>query len=572
MSAYRHIPASPPVRVALPVGTLTETPGHGVRVAMPHNARTRGVVRTILERLDGDAAEWFWVPTTVDEAGDELVLDYALETTESLAFSAALPRFLQAPAVHLPELVGLARYLAGCAHVLGRVGLSAMIAPACLRYAPAREGAWRLMVVPLVDVSLTDWAKASPEAWGWTPAAMLLGRPAPHEGAYAIGAALCTALAGDVFPPHLPASARFGRALRGWIGRPARLAAAVTAALPASFAEEAAALTALIAALIEPSPPPDFRDRIVQLSEQLAPHRTAVRWEYEGRLDVARGILERLAATTPKQHMPWDVLARLRGSSEEVDGALQAAIDALGTDDGAIRELAAVSRQLAHALPPARHRPMLERAISAIDQLGARLGDLGRLHFAHLEARYLDRFAEAMTRLAQPAVDPWDNVLREIVLARSHAARGEWAHVARLCKQARAATREMPNAGGQLGAYAVAYIDHLDGVAHCGAVRVYSDAGYLADAFERLVASLDAARRVCEPGDPLLDAGVDWLYTVAELARTLNVPGAAAIETGIIAYLGAYGLTRRTSEPHRRETPPIVWYDAGRLLALSGAP
>jgi hypothetical protein len=215
---------------------------------------------------------------------------------------------------------------------------------------------------------------------------------------------------------------------------------------------------------------------------------------------------------------------------------------------------------------------MIERAIAAVDQLGAGIGDLGRLHFAHLEARYLGRFAQAMARLAQPTVKPWDDVLRATVLARSHAALGEWAHVARLCKQARTATREMPNAGGQLGVYVVAYLDYLDGVAHCGAVRTYSDPGYLADAFERLVASLDATRRVCDPGDPLLDGGVDWLHTIAELAHALSVPGVAAIQTGIIAYLGAHGLTRRTSEPHRRETPPIVWYDAGRLLALSGAP
>jgi hypothetical protein len=177
-----------------------------------------------------------------------------------------------------------------------------------------------------------------------------------------------------------------------------------------------------------------------------------------------------------------------------------------------------------------------------------------------------------MARLASPAAEPWDNVVRETLLARIHAARGEWAHAARLCKQARSATRAMPGAGGGLGAYVVAYLDHLDGIAHCGAVRTYSDPGYLADAFDRLVASLDAARQICEPGDALIDGGVDWLHAVADLAHQLGVPHAAAIGSGVIAYLGAHGLTRRTSEPYRRETPPVAWYDAGRLLALSGAP
>src|SRR5262245_15805166 len=171
MDAYRHIAASVPAAVVLPVGTLTETPGRGVRISMPHTARTRGLVRTILERLDGAAAEWLWVPTVVDEAGDELVLDYELEASESQAFPAALPRFIKTPEVYLPELIGLARYLAAASHALDRVQVPSLIAPACLRYTPSREGAWRLMVVPLIDVSLADWAGAAPPAWEWTPAA-----------------------------------------------------------------------------------------------------------------------------------------------------------------------------------------------------------------------------------------------------------------------------------------------------------------------------------------------------------------------------------------------------------------
>ncbi|HEX7836203.1 MAG TPA: hypothetical protein VF469_02005, partial [Kofleriaceae bacterium] len=99
MDAYRHIASPPPVRIALPVGTMVETPRRSVRVTMPHNARTRQVVRTLLGRVDAAAAEWLWVPTAVDDAGDELVLDYEHGATESLAFADALPRFTQAPAI-----------------------------------------------------------------------------------------------------------------------------------------------------------------------------------------------------------------------------------------------------------------------------------------------------------------------------------------------------------------------------------------------------------------------------------------------------------------------------------------
>ncbi len=557
----------------LPVGELVETPDRRLRVTMAHNARTRGLVQSIVERLDGIAAEWFWIPTTVDEYEGDLVLEYSLAADQSMTFSEALPRMRARPAVYLPEIVEMARYLEACTRVLAQVEVTALIAPACLRYAPDRdEGAWRLMVVPLVDATLADWARAIPESWMWTPSRALLGRSAPNAGAYAVGAALCHALAGDLFPTGLPSGGRFRRTLGGPIGPGARLTGIVAKAVPDSFGDEGLALSALALALLEPTPPSDWQKLLAQLGEQLAPYRTAVRWEYEGKVDVARGILERFAASTPKEHVPWDVLSRLRGADQDYGGALEAAIDALGSGDEGIRDLAAVTRRIAHSRPPLESRPMIEKAIAAVDALGTRVGDLGRLHFAHIEARYLERWNEAQQRLAQPAKDPWDNVLRATLLARIHAARSEWAHVARICKEARTATVAMPGQGGNLGQYLVAYVDYLDGIAHYGAVTTYNDPGYLADAFSRMVACLGATASVCDPSDPLIEAGVHWLYWIGDLANRMNVPDAKAIRTGITAYLGAQGLGQRISEQQRRETPPLVWYDAGRLLALSGAP
>ena len=216
---------------------------------------------------------------------------------------------------------------------------------------------------------------------------------------------------------------------------------------------------------------------------------------------------------------------------------------------------------------------MIERALAAVDALGpARLGDLGRLHFAHIEARYLGRLSEAQARLALPAKEPWDNIVRATLLARIHAGKGEWAHAARLCKEARLATQAMPLSGGELGAYTIAFLDYLDGVAHHGAVRQYRDPGYLADAFSRLVGCLGATPRVCAPSDPLVDSCIHWLYKVGDLATELGVAEAQTLRTGIHAVLDAEGLSRRISEAQRRESPSLVWYDASRLLALSGAP
>ena len=558
--------------IALPLGEMTELSGGRVRVVMPLNARTRGLVQSIVERLDGVAAEWFWVPSHVDEGGTELILDYALEKEHHMSFATALPRFAAKPAVHLPELVELARYLEACTRLLERIQVTALVSPASLRYAPDRdEGAWRLMVIPLVDVGVAEWAHAGPEAWMWTPARALLGKSA-NGGAYEIGVMLCSALLGDMFPAHVAPSLRFKRALRGWLGNAKAIPKAVQDALPQSFSDEAAALAALAVALVEPNPPSDWQQQLQHIGEQLAPYRTSVRWEYEGKIENARGVLERFAASAPKQHVPWDVLSRLRGRDQDYGGALQAAIDAVGNDEDGVRELAAVTRRLAHSRPPEECRPMIEKAIAAVDALGTRLSDSGRLHFAHIEARFLGNVDGAMRRLHAPAKAPWDNVLRGVIIARCHAARSEWAHAARVCKEARTAVQAMEFAGGNLGAYAIAYLDFLDGVAHYGATSLYNDPGYLADAFSRITSSIDATGKVCDASDPLIEANVHWLYWIGDLANRLDVPEAKAIRTGISAFLGASGLGKRISEQQRREPPPLVWYDASRLLALSGAP
>jgi hypothetical protein len=541
---------------------MTPRPG-GVRVALAHNARTRAHVAAILDRLTGAAADYLAIPASIgDDGGDALALDYAVDGA-SLA-EAPEAGAHTSPAARLPALLELATYLAVCVRHLARIEVPALISPACLRRGAPGARPWRLLVVPLVDVGLADWAQAAPAAWRWTPADVLLGR-ATSPGAYAVGAALVEGLVGELFPAGTPPTAQLRRALRGWIGSRPRLTAALDAALPASFVDERAALAALCDELLAPQPPAGWEARLGELAAQLAPHRTAARWEYEGDLATARTILERMATTRPAEAVPWDVVARVRGLDHDLDGALAATLEAVSHDPDAVRELAAICRRIAHVRGDAA-RPLLERALAAVDRLGHRLGDAGRLHFAHLEARHLGRLAAAEARLAAPMAAPWDNVLRAIVLARIHAERRTWPHVARLCKEARAATVAMPQAGGGLGAYVVAFLDHLDGVAHHGASRQYRDEGYLGDAFAKLAAALDGARALGD--DDLAAASAGWLRNVAALATELGMSGAAMIGGGVDACLAGSGLTATAAA----EEGTIVWYDASRLLALSGAP
>ena len=43
---------------------------------------------------------------------------------------------------------------------------------------------------------------------------------------------------------------------------------------------------------------------------------------------------------------------------------------------------------------------------------------------------------------------------------------------------------------------------------HYGATSQYNDPGYLADAFSKITASLDATAKVCDASDPLIEANV----------------------------------------------------------------
>src|SRR5262249_39847218 len=127
-----------------------------------------------------------------------------------------------------------------------------------------------------------------------------------------------------------------------------------------------------------------WRARLDALATQLSPVRTALRWEYEGKLDLAGAIVERQAASAPPDAVSWDVLARLRGLGHDLDGALDAALAALDARvDGAVREVALVVRRLAADV--GRHRGAIERAVAAVDRQRVPLGDVGRLHFAHIE-------------------------------------------------------------------------------------------------------------------------------------------------------------------------------------------
>src|SRR5207253_7757796 len=96
---------------------------------------------------------------------------------------------------------------------------------------------WKSLAIPGADVSLADWARSDPAAWEWVAPETLLGIAGPAQR-HAIGAALHSAIAGDLFPPLLARHERFQRLLRGHVGLPPLLDSLIASSMPASFDEE----------------------------------------------------------------------------------------------------------------------------------------------------------------------------------------------------------------------------------------------------------------------------------------------------------------------------------------------
>lgn len=558
----------PDAAVRLPLGELREARDGSIRVALRVPPGERARVGAFFERLGSFAgrhgpAAALLAPSKVEQTEAGIELAYACAGTTG--FDGAAWR--AEAAARLPALLALARTVCGALLALLRAGWGWLpLSPRLVRL--AEGGAVRVIALPPLPVTLAEHAAADREAWVWAPPEALLGET-ETAATYAAGALLHAGLAGDPLPSHLPPGEQLARLLRGRSGDPAALAAALTAALPRALADEGAALALAVAQLLDPDRTQRAgEDALDACSKALPALRVAEAWEREGEPQRALAVLRVAEAHGRAGAGAAAAAVRMARSAGDLEQAILASARAIESGEvgsSAVPHHLALLEEAAAGGP--ERRELLLRGIALLDAAeGDAPSEMARVHLAHLEARHLGRADAARTRLRARFAGEWCRALGCALGARDHLETGQHARASRSLREGRALVEAAPGKGGRVGAYLLAYLDLLDGVANFGAAAALADPSFLRDAFGCMTRSIDAALAI-EAAD-LAAAGAAWL---AHLRDEAQRPGASSALTvlglGIDAYLAARALSPRGSE-----RPAVPWYDAELLFPAQVSP
>ncbi len=569
--------------VALPKGQLV-VDADGSLVAEVRASRTaRNDVRAWFDRLAPRRPKDVVAQTSVEFTGRGVLVRFERQVPEAVPLARAIEPWHTDVAVSIAPILELGRFVLEVALEMSRGGFAdALVAASTIRVVPGTPSQFRLVPLPSTGTSLADWARAEPETWLWVTRETALSA-AGLDPAYLMGAALHQAIAGPLVPEGLTNREKFSRLLRGRMGLPARLSAAVKAALPRTLLDDATELERLIVDCLESNPgsrptPDSARARLGALEEKLATERLIRYWGFENQpATVAR--LESLLPRPPAPPststgegrapaapvVPWDEQIPKLVERGDLAGALEAAWNDIEENGPArIRFYLAVVQRMAARVPG----PSTEVA-AAIDRLvGAYSGKLDEsdtLRLAHIRMRHLgeksDRFGTANRKFASR----WNDATAQLMLARRMLATGQaFNHVSRLCKEARALYQAMPERGGKAGQYATAYLELLDGIAHVGAVSLYKNDSFYNDAFEHFGRALELASR--GPDDALTQACLRWFGWLGQFAVSAPGPPLSLLATGVEAVLGAHGL--KLSSIAAAGVPEIPWYDEFQLFPV----
>ncbi len=560
----------------LPVGVLYTHEDGLVTVRLPPGRPERKKLRAWLDRLTAVNSRVMLLPRRFIERPFGIELEYPDESRKLSPVSAKLAEWGSDLPAALPQILSLGRFALTAAEELAEKGVQDVrVSPAFVRFLPGGIPTWRLLPAPVGEAVLADWARAEADAWLWSAPPALLGGRA-NDPVHALGAALHHALVGALFAETLSKREKFGRLLRSRIGIPARIEAAVRSSLPDRCGRDADALTALILVCLHPrdGKRPALavaRKRFEELEKKFSPEALAQLWESEKRPDVAARLLQLLRPPEPPKPVPlppgdcWSDTAKRLRDQGDLTGALEAAWNAVTTEGPAYCRLyLGIVQQLGARFP----RPLAELT-AAIERLtkafGPQLDESSFLHIVHLRTRYLGIPTTELGGVERPYESRWNEGVSLLLRASLQIREGKaYGQVSRLCKEGRMRFEATPEGGGATGAYARAYLNLIDGIAHIGYVSSNGNVEYYADALDCFMRCYDLASRV--DAEELVRASFRWFGWLARLTCSYPDPPLAQVYLGVKAILQSHGLL--AEEMSARGVPEIPAYDEARLFPL----
>jgi hypothetical protein len=559
--------------VHIAIGEMIFTTGGCLKIKLYKEYSKPGKIRTYLQNLKRLDNSRFLVPDAdqMEMQDGRLYISISPVPNQLIPFSIVVKSWQKNPQIRIPVFIELARFLVESSRELNQEGISTLpFSPLFLFYTSDSNNPWRILVLPFFDNGIGDWALADPLNWQWISANTVLAGEI-HNASYLCGCVLHYCLSGDLFPDLLNNQEKFERLLKGRTGRFSNLNRILWAALPATLAEERENFKQILTGLLESNSEihtdsEQPQKYLEELEAKFSANRLASRWEYEGKPDVALDLLLTYADYTVPGKVPWSMIARLKEQKGDREGGLDARINALKFDaNDAERDSIYYLHRLANVIDGASLKvtgeyAFFKEAFYKIESvLPGNIDEFHALQMAHLETRYLRENNSALKRLDKDFNDPWNQVMRLMIMSRILNFQKKYPSVSRLCKKGIQIINKLPDQGLNNGRCVLSYLQILDGIAHFGAVGQLGDTSYLIDAFSRFTGALDVA--VAIEAEDLINTSTQWLVFLEQYAVHFPHEICKTLKIGINAYLTAKKKAGFEIPANIEGIPSIPWYD-----------
>jgi hypothetical protein len=563
----------PGIKIRIPVGEMEYSDNESIRIKLDKHYSKPGQIKAHLQALKRLDSSRYLLPNLQEIKMKEgrLYLSYPQVLHKRIPFTDILSTWQKNPQIQIPVFLHLAKFLVSCSQQLRQAGIALLpFSPLFLFYTLCSYGPWHLILLPVSDIKIGDWAQADPLSWQWISSKTLLeGSLTTESILYASILHFC--LSGDLFPELLTRQEKFKHLLKGWTKPRPAFYITLSDALPISLDEERKNFEKVTENLLNPnhsihSDKELFQTCIETLEKDFSIYRLASRWEYEHKTDVALELLLNYSDFAGQESIPWRMVARLKEQDGDWEGGLDARLKALKFDeDDAVRNSICCLFRIATLEAVTGGHSFFVEAFNKVNSALCRpLEEFHALQMAHLESRYLREYDKAQERLRKDFSDPWNQLLRLMIRARILCIQEEYPAVSSLCKQGVRIINKLHNQGLNKGRYVLSYLQILDGIAHFGAVGRLSDVSYLINAFDCFTAALDVALGI--DADDLIENGVHWLIFLENHAALFPPNICLTLTAGIDVYLRAKIATGFEIPVKFDKIPSIPWYDENLLF------